>query len=138
MDNNMSVRIYKEVHFDASHRLLNYDGKCARLHGHRWRTEVWLEGNVDAGTQILIDYNCIKKLVECYDHQVILNARDPLVECLSQFQDVVTTDGDPTSELLTVEIADMIDSACRSMGLDCRVTKVRVWESEGCYSEVER
>ena len=134
----MSTRIYKEVYFDASHRLLHYDGKCARLHGHRWRTEVWLEGTVDPRTQILIDYNCIKKLVEIYDHQVILNADDPMVGCLSEFQDVVVTDGDPTSELLCVLIADQIDEACRMMGLDCRITTVRVWEGATCYAEVSR
>lgn len=138
MDNHMSVSIYKEVFFDASHRLLHYDGKCARLHGHRWRTEVWLEGAVDQKTQILIDYNCIKKLVEVYDHQVILNEDDPMAECLSQFQDVITTKGDPTSELLCVRIADDIDSACRDMGLQCCVTRVRVWEAATCYAEVER
>ncbi|MCP1662664.1 MAG: 6-carboxytetrahydropterin synthase [Methanocalculus sp. MSAO_Arc1] len=134
----MSLRIYKEVFFDASHRLLHYDGKCARLHGHRWRTEVWLEGAVDEKTQILLDYNCIKNLVEVYDHQVILNCDDPMVACLSEYQDVVTTAGDPTSELLAVDIADRIDSSCRSMGLDCRVVRVRVWESAGCFAEVER
>ncbi|HJJ43606.1 MAG TPA: 6-carboxytetrahydropterin synthase, partial [Methanocorpusculum sp.] len=28
--------MYKETHFDASHRLMHYEGKCSRLHGHRW------------------------------------------------------------------------------------------------------
>ncbi len=134
---HMSVRIYKEVYFDASHRLLHYDGKCARLHGHRWRAEIWVEGVVDERTQILIDYNCIKKIVEIYDHQVILNIDDPMVECLSEFQDIVTTKGDPTSELLAREIGETIDSACRSMGLSCRIHRVRLWESAGCYAEIE-
>ena len=40
----MKVGIYKEVHLDTSHRLLHYKGKCANLHGHRWKVEVWIEG----------------------------------------------------------------------------------------------
>jgi len=40
----MKVGIYKEVHIDTSHRLLHYIGKCANLHGHRWKIEVWIEG----------------------------------------------------------------------------------------------
>ncbi len=43
----VATRIYKEVSFDASHRLLHYEGKCRNLHGHRWRVEVWLAGEID-------------------------------------------------------------------------------------------
>ena len=49
----MTVAIYKEVQIDASHRLLHYQGKCANLHGHRWKIEVWIEGEPDATTCIL-------------------------------------------------------------------------------------
>ena len=27
-------------HFDAAHHLIGYEGKCARVHGHRWSVEV--------------------------------------------------------------------------------------------------
>jgi hypothetical protein len=42
--------IYKEVFFDASHRLLHYEGKCRNLHGHRWRRiRVWESDTCCAG-----------------------------------------------------------------------------------------
>ncbi|MDD1673765.1 MAG: 6-carboxytetrahydropterin synthase, partial [Methanomicrobiales archaeon] len=73
----MTFSIYKEVFFDASHRLLHYEGKCRNLHGHRWKVEVWIEGKIDESTQILMDYNRIKEIIEQFDHQVILNEEDP-------------------------------------------------------------
>ena len=94
----MGTRIYKEVFFEATHRLIHYRGKCFRLHGHQWRVEVWIEGTADERTGIVLDYNCIKEVVGQFDHQVILNAEDPMVASIEAFHPVVTTPGDPTSE----------------------------------------
>ncbi|MDD1676301.1 MAG: 6-carboxytetrahydropterin synthase [Methanomicrobiales archaeon] len=132
----MKSRIYKEVSFDASHRLLTYTGKCASLHGHRWKVEVWIEGDVDERTGILMDYNLIKQVIERFDHQVVLNEADPMVACLSQYQDVVKTAGDPTSELLAATIADDLNRAAHKSGLSARVARIRVWESPSCCAEL--
>jgi 6-pyruvoyltetrahydropterin/6-carboxytetrahydropterin synthase len=131
----MNARIYREVTFDASHRLLNYEGKCSRLHGHRWRVQVWMIGNADESSGILLDYNVIKELIERFDHQVILNEYDPMVVCLREFQPVCTTAGDPTSERLAVMIRGLINEWCQKAGLEAKVECVRVWESPGCYAE---
>ena len=131
----MQSRLYKEVHFDASHRLLHYQGKCACLHGHRWRVEVWMEGRVAEKTGILVDYNTIKEVVERLDHQIILNQEDPLVRCIRKVHPVVITPGEPTSELLASLLCDQLHEECRKRGHDARVTRLRVWESPGCYAE---
>lgn len=131
----MKSRIYKEVTFDASHRLLHYKGKCAHLHGHHWKVEVCIEGETGEGSGILIDYNVIRSIIEQYDHQVILNAADPMVPCIEQFHRVCTTPGDPTSELLAAIIRDLLETECRRTGRDVQVALVRVWESSTCYAE---
>jgi 6-pyruvoyltetrahydropterin/6-carboxytetrahydropterin synthase len=132
----MNVAIYKEVQFDASHRLLHYNGKCANLHGHRWKVEVWVEGEPDATTGILIDYNVIREIIEKFDHQILLNAADPMAACIEKFQRVITTTGDPTSELLAARICDDLCDYCRAHGIHARVTKIRVWESPTCFAEL--
>ncbi|HNQ29498.1 MAG: 6-pyruvoyl tetrahydropterin synthase [Methanoregulaceae archaeon PtaB.Bin009] len=132
----MISRIFKEVHFDASHRLLHYKGKCACLHGHRWKVEVWMEGQVDGRTGILVDYNTIKNVIERYDHQIILNEQDPMVAAILAFHPVITTPGEPTSELLATLIAGMLNEECERLGLTARVTRIRVWESPTCHAEV--
>ncbi|MEG3056443.1 MAG: 6-carboxytetrahydropterin synthase [Methanoculleus sp.] len=131
----MRARIYKEIFFEATHRLIHYRGKCFRLHGHQWRVEVWVEGTVDERTGIVLDYNCIKEVIGRFDHQVILNADDPMVASIEAFHPVVTTPGDPTSELLAGLIADMINTEAAQQGLDARVERIRVWESTSCYAE---
>jgi 6-pyruvoyltetrahydropterin/6-carboxytetrahydropterin synthase len=131
----MATRIYREVFFDASHRLLHYEGKCRNLHGHRWRVEVWLAGPVDPRTGILVDFNTIRETVERFDHQVILNREDPMVACLAKFQPVVTTDGDPSSEVLAGEIRKLLDRECGLGGGGARVVRIRVWESDTCCAE---
>ncbi|SDJ81662.1 6-pyruvoyltetrahydropterin/6-carboxytetrahydropterin synthase [Methanoculleus thermophilus] len=131
----MTTRIYKEVFFEATHRLIHYQGKCFRLHGHQWRVEVWIEGTPDERTGIVLDYNTIKEVVGRFDHQVILNEADPMAECIEKFHPVITTSGDPTSELLAGLIAEMIDAMAAQQGSDARVAKIRVWESASSYAE---
>lgn len=132
----MKIGIYKEVQIDASHRLLHYQGKCANLHGHRWKVEVWVEGEPDSQTNILIDYNSIKEIVGKYDHQTILNADDPMVPFIEKFQPVIKTPGDPTSELLALLIRNELYEYIRIHGINAAIPKIRVWESPHSYAEL--
>jgi len=132
----MNVTIYKEVQFDASHRLLHYKGKCANLHGHRWKVEVWVEGEPDATTGIVIDYNAIKQVIGKFDHQILLNAKDPMVACIEKYQHVITTSGDPTSELLAARIQKDLAKYCREQKIPAKIKKIRVWESPTCFAEL--
>ena len=132
----MKVGIYKEVHIDTSHRLLYYKGKCANLHGHRWKVEVWMEGEPDPATQILIDYSLIKQVIDKYDHQIILNRDDPMVSRIEEFHPVITTPGDPTSELIAAIIRDDLYAICRDLGIKATIPKIRVWESPTSCAEI--
>ena len=132
----MRAKLYKETSFDASHRLLYYVGKCNQLHGHHWKVEVWVEGEVDEKTQIVVDYNTIKQVIERFDHMVILNKKDPLVMCLEKYQSVIQVNGDPTSEQLADHIKNMLENDSDFKRADARVTKIRVWESPTSYAEI--
>ena len=133
----MKVGIYKEVQIDTSHRLLHYKGKCANLHGHRWKVEVWMEGEPDPATQILIDYSLIKQVIGKYDHQIILNRDDPMVPCIRKFNPVITTPGDPTSELIASIIREDLYAVCREQGIKATVPKIWVWESPTSCAELK-
>ena len=132
----MQIRLYKEVSFDASHRLLHYRGKCHNLHGHRWKVEIWITGRTDDETNILVDYNEIKEVVNRFDHQIILNMADPMVPRIEEFHPVITTPGDPTSELLAALIRDAIEGKYSGNGKNITVDTIRVWESPTCYAEI--
>jgi 6-pyruvoyltetrahydropterin/6-carboxytetrahydropterin synthase len=62
----MQVRLSKQFHFEAAHSLPTFpDGhKCRRLHGHSFRFDVVVEGDVDPARGYLIDYGDIKQAVE--------------------------------------------------------------------------
>ena len=54
----MIVDLVKEFTFESAHRLprVPEDHKCARLHGHSFRCEVAVRGEVDPKTGWFIDY----------------------------------------------------------------------------------
>ncbi len=58
----MHVRLVKSFGFEAAHFLPGFpDGhKCRRLHGHSYRVDVIVEGDVPEGRGYLIDYADIK------------------------------------------------------------------------------
>lgn len=49
--------------FDAAHALTRYYGKCERMHGHTYRLEVTVEGEVDSNG-LVIDFVLLKRLVK--------------------------------------------------------------------------
>jgi 6-pyruvoyltetrahydropterin/6-carboxytetrahydropterin synthase len=97
--------------------------------------EIWVEGEIDETTNILVDFNTISDVIERFDHQVILNEDDPMVGCLTTFQKVITTPGDPTSEMMADRIYEMLATECRINGTKARISKIRVWESPTCCAE---
>jgi 6-pyruvoyltetrahydropterin/6-carboxytetrahydropterin synthase len=59
------ARISKTVTFEAAHQLPHHAGKCARLHGHSYRAELVLEGEVreadgSSGEGMVIDFSEVK------------------------------------------------------------------------------
>ena len=62
----MRVELTRDYRFEAAHRLplVSPDHKCARMHGHSFRIEVAVGGEVDPKTGWLIDFGDITAAVE--------------------------------------------------------------------------
>ncbi len=58
--------IHKQFRFEAAHRLPNVPAghKCARLHGHSFRVEIHVSGDVDPHTGWVMDFAEIKAAFE--------------------------------------------------------------------------
>ena len=58
--------VFREFTFEAAHRLPNVaDGhKCGRLHGHSYRLEVHVRGDVDPVSGMVMDFADIKAAFE--------------------------------------------------------------------------
>lgn len=60
------VELVKDFRFEAAHYLPNVpEGhKCRRMHGHSFRGEIAVRGNVDPRIGWLIDYADLKRLID--------------------------------------------------------------------------
>ena len=107
--------ISKDFKFDAAHNLINYHGKCEKLHGHTYKLRVVLEGVPDSEGMI-IDFcelaNIVKaKVISRLDHSYIN-------EIVSQ----------PSAENIALWIWDELkEDLLRS---NCSLYEVHVWETE--------
>ncbi len=72
-----------QAHYDAAHLLRDYQGKCARLHGHRYVVEVALRAPDVGPKGMACDFGdlkgLLKELVKRFDHQN-LNDVSPFTE----------------------------------------------------------
>jgi 6-pyruvoyltetrahydropterin/6-carboxytetrahydropterin synthase len=95
----MRVRLTKSFHFEAAHDLPTFppDHKCRRLHGHSFRFDVIVEGDVDPAQGYRIDYGDIKE------------AAEPLVKRLDHFYlNEIEGLSNPTSEHIAKWIWDRL------------------------------
>lgn len=112
-------------HFDAAHRLCNYEGKCARIHGHTWQIEASVGGEKLDETGMLIDFSklkkMLKKILEQFDHCYIN-------ETVEAFRTI-----NPTAENLAQYIFNCLVEELEEENKDVKVLAVKVWESpEAC------
>ncbi|HYR69515.1 MAG TPA: 6-carboxytetrahydropterin synthase QueD [Candidatus Dormibacteraeota bacterium] len=68
----MRVRLTRDFTFEAAHLLPKAPAghKCRRLHGHSFRVEVQVEGEVDPETGWLLDFGDIKDSIEPFRLQL--------------------------------------------------------------------
>lgn len=104
----------KQFELDAGHRLSEHDFECQNLHGHRYRFEVEVDGEVDEKTGMIVDFAHVKEpVVEAFDHNLLLNERDPLLAVreeleANQEKELYVMDGEPTAENIAEEALDLI------------------------------
>jgi 6-pyruvoyltetrahydropterin/6-carboxytetrahydropterin synthase len=90
----MKVTLSKSFRFEAAHDLPTFPAghKCRRLHGHSFRFDVVVEGEVDEQAGYLVDYGDItaaaRPLVEQLDHRYLNDIDDlenPTAENLARW-----------------------------------------------------
>ena len=127
----------RKIEFDAAHRLVNHEGLCAHLHGHRYVAEVECEAPLDELGRV-VDFSEIKAKVgkfvaEQWDHASLLNAADEKLIALCRENDwrVYLMQSNPTAENIAAELLRIAQSL-----LSVKVVRVRIWETPNCYAEV--
>lgn len=95
----MNVELSTSFYFEAAHRIptLPPSHKCTRVHGHNYRVDVHIAGDVDEASGLLMDFGELKGTVK------------PLIDSLDH-RDLNDIDGlaVPTSEMLARYIWDRL------------------------------
>ena len=126
------------LEFDAGHRLIGHESKCAHYHGHRYRVEVEVEAELDAVGRVM-DFGVIKQIVgqwldDHWDHAMVLQDGDALIPLLkAQGMKHHVLAFPPTAENMARFILHL---ANRLLLGRVRIVRVRVWETPNCFAEV--
>ncbi len=114
----MRMRIGVSDTFDAAHAIPEHE-KCGRVHGHTFKVEVEVEGEVVNG--MVMDFFELKKvlweILSRYDHRL-----------LNEFIE------NPTSENICMEIFNFLRNRLKNYGMD--VVRVRVYEKSDKWAEI--
>jgi len=120
-----------KTHFDAAHYIRDYQGKCNRLHGHRWEVEVVIEGSKLDGRNILVDFGEVKKVLT-----TVLNDFDHYY--LNERLDEPNVTAEYLAREVYIRFAHVMSSVFEAHKL--RLARVTIWESPECcvkyYQEV--
>jgi 6-pyruvoyltetrahydropterin/6-carboxytetrahydropterin synthase len=127
-------RVTKEIWFCYGHRLLNYSGKCAHLHGHNGKAVITVETAALDSLGMVVDFSLMKKVIgqwidETLDHTMLLHRDDPLVPELVKLKERhYLLDVNPTAE----NIARLIYDHAIEQGFP--VAEVTLWETENSFA----
>lgn len=113
--------ICRRFHFDAAHKLPNYNGLCANLHGHRWFLEVEVAGNIDTHSGMIMDFGVLKNVVnfmviDVLDHKYLNDVFE-----------------NPTAENMIVWIVEQLKIGLRTY--IPKLHRVRLYETPDSYTE---
>ena len=113
-----------EQEFDAAHALRGYEGKCERLHGHRFRVAVTVRASKLNNIGLAYDFTILKKqlgeVLGRYDH-TSLNETPP-------FEQI-----NPSSENIAAAVYG--EMMARLSGAPVTLSRVEVWESPTSRAE---
>lgn len=119
----MSVTVREK--FDCAHRLTEYEGACARLHGHTYVVEVTVSGAQLAENGLLIDFQELKGALR----DVLASVDHAYLNEVPPFDSV-----SPTGENIAVWVSGEVS---RRLPPSVRVSSVTVYESENAWVTYE-
>ncbi|MFC1655463.1 6-carboxytetrahydropterin synthase QueD [Patescibacteria group bacterium] len=103
--------VTKKFKFDAAHFLTNYHGKCEKLHGHTYKLQVTVEGDVKEDGMVM-DFVELKKIV----NERVISKLDH-----SSLNDTIEN---PSAENIAIWIWNRLKDIS-----EAKLYEVKVWET---------
>ena len=114
--------VFTEMHFSASHHLRNYQGDCAKVHGHNWQVRATAQAPSLNELGIAVDFKALKRHL----HAVV----DPLDH--EDLNSVFTDDfGNPTAENIARYIYEELAPLIAKEEGSATLTRIDIWETPG-------
>ena len=118
------MKLFKLFTFDSAHFLPKYLGKCKNMHGHTYKLEVGIEGDIEK-TGFIMDFVDVKKAIQTvvidrYDHKL-----------LNEFFD------NPTAEIMAKSMFKELDEHFIKENKGKRMGVLRLWETPTSYVEID-
>jgi 6-pyruvoyltetrahydropterin/6-carboxytetrahydropterin synthase len=137
--------LVRHLKFCAGHRLLGHEGKCAFFHGHNYRVDLEVTGDIVDPVGRLIDFSVLKRLFqgwldEHWDHGFLLHERDD--NALAAIRAVVPTKWftlpyNPTAESMARYLLEVVAEALLR-DTPVKATRITVWETDESYAVATR
>ena len=145
------MKIGKVIQWDMGHRVLNHRSVCKGLHGHRYKAEICVEGDLvekkDASEEgMVIDFADIKKTAQKFiqeelDHAFMVWEKD--IELLEFFKNSkghkpVIVPFTPTAENVVAYIFNELkDKFTDVFKTGLHLQSVKLWETPSSYALYE-
>lgn len=142
------MRITRRIEFDAGHRVYKHESKCAHIHGHRYVAEVTVEADDLDPLGRVVDFSVLKQVIgdwinHFWDHNLLLNPNDPLVNWLSSAidrlnngkQPYLLPEGNPTAENMAKHLFGVVLQFCTSRSWPFYPVHIRMYETPNCWAD---
>ena len=146
------MKISKIIQWDMGHRIANHRSICKGLHGHRYKAEICVSGELISKNDIseegmVMDFSDIKKIahseiLEKLDHSFMVHDKDK--EMIVFFRahsghKPVVVPFTPTAENVAIYIFKILDKKFKDVyqtGL--KLNSIKLWETPSSYAECRR
>ena len=114
-----------QTFFSAAHNLINYKGKCEKLHGHNWKVEVEISSyNLDEAGMVM-DFKELKRLT----NSVVQELDHEYLNELPYFKNI-SPSSENIAKYIYIKLKDKIPK-------NIKINKITVWESNNACASYQ-
>ena len=141
---NTPITCARRIEFDAAHRVMQHEGKCKHLHGHRYALEASFtaDGGLDTLGRV-VDFSVIKEKLggwidANWDHATILFDKDKALGSDIEKhtgQKVFYLSENPTAEnMASYLMHKIVPELFKNDGIRC--IHIRLFETPNCFVDI--
>lgn len=137
--------VTRRLEWDAAHRVMRHESKCASLHGHRYVALITCSALQLDSCDRVVDFGVVKERVgqwidTHWDHTTLVNGDDEdLIDFVvgqGKRAPYVFDGAEPTAETIAVELMAIAQQLLDDTGV--MVLAVEVYETPNCSAKVFR